>query len=418
MNNSFLKGCLLVLIGAITALWIRSILDWNRLSPIDESIRRLRTGDLMIRVVDSNWQPIVGAKVKLEQTSHYFEFGTALSSQMFGDRVNPADQARYWQLVRQLFNGSVHENALKWNETQPESSPANYAQSDRILTWSQRYGLKMRGHTLFWGDRRWLQSWLQQLSTSELRNAVEQRASEVCSRYQGRILEYDVLNEMLHSNFFRNRLGETIVDDMFGWCQTADPTARLYVNDFNILSGEDLEAYISQIHSLLDRGVPLGGIGIQGHIREDISPEQIQQSLDKLAQFGLPLKITEFDAVVDTEQEQARILTDVYRVAFAHPAVTGIYMWGFWEGAHWEPKAALFRKNFEPKPAAEAYRDLVYKQWWTRAKSKTNRRGKFKTRAFYGKYRVTVVLGKQKFEENITFSPPGQQSQAHIIVIR
>lgn len=38
-------------------------------------------------------------------------------------------------------------------------------------------------------------------------------------------------------------------------------------------------------------------------------------------------------------------------------------MWGFWEGAHWEPKTALFKRNWQPLPIAQAYLDLVYNKW-------------------------------------------------------
>jgi hypothetical protein len=34
-------------------------------------------------------------------------------------------------------------------------------------------------------------------------------------------------------------------------------------------------------------------------------------------------------------------------------------MWGFWEGAHWRPKAALWKRNWDMTPAARAYRDSM-----------------------------------------------------------
>ena len=63
-------------------------------------------------------------------------------------------------------------------------------------------------------------------------------------------------------------------------------------------------------------------------------------------------------------------------------------MWGFWEGAHWKPKAALWQRNWEMNPAAQAYRDLVFNQWWTRDQGNADPQGNYRTRAFYGRYRV------------------------------
>ena len=237
----------------------------------------------------------------------------------------------------------------------------------------------------------WNPAWLKSLSKQDLQIAVERRATEICGRYRGRIREYDVLNEMLHGDFFRQRLGADIVKTMFQRCHAADPGAVLYVNDYDILNGKRLDDYVRQIRSLLAQGVPVGGIGIQAHIlKETIAPAQIQHSLDTLAQFNLPIKITEFSTQTDTEQEQAKNLLNVYQIAFAHPQVKGILMWGFWEKAHWVPQAAIFDKNFRPKLAAKVYQDLVFRQWWTRSSGNTNRNGQFSTRAFFGQYRVTV----------------------------
>lgn len=398
---------------AAIAAWI---MHWTMDNPpsiaaLDPTIRNLRTGDLVVQVVDSQGQTIGNAAVNLEQTAHAFQFGTALSTEMFSPTANSAAQKQYLNLTRQLFNASVHENALKWYATEPARGQVSYADADRILDWSRANGLAMRGHTLFWAVEKWNQPWVKALSNEELRSAVQRRATEICQRYRGKIPEYDVLNEMLHGDFFQQRLGNDIVKQMFTWCQQADPTARLYVNDYDILNGKMLDRYVQQIRSLLQQGVPVGGIGVQAHIREPTTAAQVQQTLDTLAQFRLPIKITELGVVAATEAEQARILKDVYTVAFAHPAVTGILMWGFWEGANWEPRSAVFKRNFEPTLAAKTYQELVFQQWWTRAKGNTNRAGTFSTRAFFGNYRATVMIGGKGVERSFSFSPQSKLPQ-------
>ncbi len=376
----------------------------DRALPLDARIRSLRTGDLVLQVVDSRQQPVVGAIVNLQQTAHAFEFGTALSTEMFSPKANPADQARYLSLVKQLFNSGVHENALKWYATEPAQGRVSYEDADRILNWSDRNGLTMRGHTLFWEVERWNQPWVKALSKPQLQAAVQRRTTEICRRYRGKIPEYDVLNEMLHGNFFRQRLGAGIVKQMFEWCRAEDPTVHLYVNDYDLLNGKALDRYVQQIRDLQRQGVPIGGIGVQAHIREPITVEQIQRCLDALAVFKLPIKLTEVSVVAPSEAEQTRILTDLYQVAFAHPAVTGILLWGFWEGAHWEPKAAIFKQNFSPTPSAQAYRDLVLNQWWTAGRQTTDQAGKASQRAFFGKYEIKVTVGDRTTPQTVTFS--------------
>jgi endo-1,4-beta-xylanase len=75
---------------------------------------------------------------------------------------------------------------------------------------------------------------------------------------------------------------------------------------------------------------------------------------------------------------------------FSHPSVVGFQMWGFWEGSHWRPKGAMYRKNWDPKPNAEAYRDLVFRRWQTDEKTTTDANGACAVRGFLGEYRVTV----------------------------
>jgi endo-1,4-beta-xylanase len=384
-------------------------LNSEKTAALERRIRQIRMADVVIRVVDGRNRPMVGAQVQLTQTRHAFEFGTALSSEMFSPTANPAEQRNYWDTAKRLFNASVHENALKWYATEVERGKVSYEEADRILAWSQRQQMPMRGHTLFWEVERWQNPWAKRLSKGELRMAVQQRTLEVCRRYRGKIGEYDVLNEMLHGNFFRQRLGDGIVKEMFQWCQQADPAARLYVNDYNILTGQELDRYVQQIRTLQKQGVPIGGIGIQAHIREPLTPQQIQRSLDTLAQFRLPLKLTEVSVVAHTPEQQAQVLTDILRIAFAHPSITGIYQWGFWAGAHWEPKSALFRKNWQPTPAAIAYQTLVFKDWWTRAQGQTNAQGQWQQRGFLGQYTAIVRFQNRTVQTQFTLTPSPSQ---------
>ena len=418
LNNTRLLlwiSAIALLIGLFQPLTFSMVADSQAklieptINQLDERIRKIRMGDLQIRVINSKRSPIANAEVTIEQMSNAFQFGTSLRTEMFSDNVEKSDQKKYLQIAKELANSSVHEDALKWYSTESDRGQINYIDADRILAWSDRnYPLPMRGHNLFWEVERWSQPWLKQLSNDDLRQAVYNRATDICTRYRGRIVEYDVLNEMLHGNFFRSRLGDRIVDDMFARCAKADPQARLYLNEYDILNGKLVDAYAKQIRTLLDRGVPVGGIGIQAHIRENISIGTMQSSIDTLAKLGLPIKITEVSVVADTEDRKAQVLTDLYRVAFANPAVKGITLWGFWEGAAWEPKTALYDRQFKPLPAAISYRKLVLDQWQTNTIGKTgnsgDRTGLYSTRAFFGTYQVTVKKGDRSIQKMIIFN--------------
>ncbi len=347
----------------------------------DAAIRKYRMGTITVHT-----RP--GAAVKVTQLSHEFWFGTAVSAGMFGDRADAKVREQYLNILKENFNSAVHENALKWYSTGRRRGQVDYADADRILQWCEANGIRMRGHCIFWAVDRYVQNWVKGLDDDALRAAVEQRAKEVPARYAGRILEYDVNNEMLHGHYYEHRLGPGIRVQMFKWAHEADPQARLFVNDYNILSGNDVDAYVKQIQGLIDAGAPVGGIGCQGHFGGHIDMAKVKDSLDRLSKFGLPIRITEFDINTDDEQEKARLLGEFYTTCFAQPAVDGVVMWGFYEGAHWRPKAALWKRDFSPTPAAEVYRELVFNKWWTRFEGKADAEGVCRVPAFFGRHSI------------------------------
>jgi GH35 family endo-1,4-beta-xylanase len=160
---------------------------------------------------------------------------------------------------------------------------------------------------------------------------------------------------------------------------------------------------MAHIRKLLSQGIPISGIGIQGHSHlETFDREYLRKALDSLAIFGLPLRITEFNLpgmrselkqkqlTPEQEDAKAKEIVDFYRICFSHPAVDGILMWGFWEGANWIPSSSLYKRDWTPTPAAEAYHNLIYKDWWTYKSGVADKKGNFSIQGFYGKYKVTV----------------------------
>jgi GH35 family endo-1,4-beta-xylanase len=353
-------------------------------SDMAASIQKYRTGTIVIKTVP-------GTKITVNQLKHEFWFGTAISQFVFNGMVSEKDREKYLSILKDNFNSAVHENALKWYSTEKRKGEISYQNADIMLEWCEKNGLRMRGHCVFWSVERMVQPWIKELDNAKLRIKIEQHAREVLARYKGRITEYDVNNEMVHGGFYMDRLGGTIRHEMFDWCHQTDKDTILYVNDYNILSGHDFEKYEKQIASFIEAGVPVGGIGLQGHFgKNGVDPDKVVFVLDRLAKFNLPIKITEFDITTKDEDVKTRGLIDLYTIAFAHPAVDGILMWGFWEGTHWRKDAALWKKNWTPTKAAEAYRNLVYEKWWTKYEGKADDKGICKVSAFFGDHEVSV----------------------------
>jgi GH35 family endo-1,4-beta-xylanase len=367
---------------------------------LDASIAKLRMGTLVIEAA-------AGAKVSVEQVRHEFWFGATLPTGVFTGRTSPEDIAKFKEIFTSHFNAAVIEGAFKWHEMEPARGQVNYAVVDRMLAWADQQGIPVRGHCIFWGVPNRVQDWVKGLTDDELRLTMQQRARSIGARYRDRFAEYDLNNEMIHANYYEQRLGPEFIKRMALWVKDGDANAKLFVNDYDILTGKRLDDYVKHIRGLLDMGTPIAGIGVQGHLHGDtFDAAALQSALDELAKFNLPIRVTEFNfpgqrskyytgdrkAQLTPEEERAKAdnLHQYFRICFAHPAVTGIMMWGFWEGANWIPQSSLYKRDWTPTPAAEAYRDLVMKQWWTRWTGTAGADGKVTLRAFFGRHRVTV----------------------------
>ncbi|MHC4601185.1 MAG: endo-1,4-beta-xylanase, partial [Planctomycetota bacterium] len=316
------------------------------------------------------------------------------------------------------FNCAVHENALKWGVVNRRGPEPDWRAADAIVAWCRERDIAVRGHCILWANERHVPAFARGLDDDGLRRAVLARIEQVLTRYGGKIGEHDLNNEMVHLDYFARRLGPAFRTAMFLKAHKVAPEILMYVNDYNILSGGDLERYVSHIQGLLDTGAPVGGIGCQGHFGARIpDPVAVKMALDRLARFGLPIKITEFDIDTADEGRQAVDLYDFMKVCFSHPAVEGILLWGFWAGAHWRPRGALYDRDWRAKPAANAYRRLLFSEWHTDERGRTDDEGRFRTRAFFGRFRLTLQReGKPPLAREVDFpkGAPGREIEVRI----
>ena len=74
--------------------------------------------------------------------------------------------------------------------------------------------------------------------------------------------------------------------EMAEWVREGDPKAVLYLNDYDILTGKRLDDYMAHARGLLMQGVPIGGIGVQGHLHGDAFDRRVlKSSLETLAEL-------------------------------------------------------------------------------------------------------------------------------------
>lgn len=300
----------------------------------------------------------------------------------FGAAVVPeliAWEPRYRTTLGGEFNMLVAENVMKWGLIHPDRHRYNFCPADLLLEYAAANGMQVRGHTLVWHQQNpgWLSSG--DFSDADLRSILREHIRTVMGHYRGRIVQWDVLNEAIADNgtlrrtFWLERLGPEYIDLIFHWAREADPTALLFYNDYSIEEpGTKADAVLNLVRGMLERGVPIDGVGFQGHmstayVNTALFRGRFKANLQRFADLGLQLALTEVDVRVPVPasaamlETQARIYGDMLGVCLELPGCRTFVTWGFTDRHSWIPGvfpgygAALpFDSEYLPKPAYQA----------------------------------------------------------------
>ncbi len=353
-----------------------------------------------------------GDTVRATLERHDFPFGTAIA--FFG---NPKDSVEQWyrKTANRYFWAGVPENIFKWPEYEPKKGKIRKEEMREYLDFAKEFGWDFRGHVLVWGIQKYNydKHWSIQGSCKDIAKNIKMRIDRDLKEYKGKISEYDVWNEPIHETFLFDKCGWGLLDSAFVWAHRADPSATLYINDFNVVALGETERYYELIKGLLDRKVPVSGIGVQCHFGgAEVIPALIHERLDRLAEFGLPIKVTEFDMgeYVEeadgarglpsrmSEEERAKRYEMFIRSAFSHPAVKGIMLWGFWDARHWLPTGGIIAADGTEKPTAKRIYDLWHKVWTTDVQVVADKNGTIRFRGFPGTYRLKSNGAEKRVE--------------------
>jgi GH35 family endo-1,4-beta-xylanase len=379
----------------------------------DARIKELRQRQAQVRVVDEQGKAQAGVTIEVRQIRKAFPFGAAIGRAI-------TRNTQYQEFFKSHFNWAVFENESKWYSNQRVPDQDYYAVADAMAKWCRDNRIPVRGHCIFWEPEKWQTPWVKELDGQQLRAAVEHRMNSAVNHFRGTFVHWDVTNEMLHGSFFKDRLGEEIHVWMYKRARELDPTAKLFTNEFNVLSVDkdfkeiQTDEYVADVRRLIGQGAPIDGVGIQGHIwSEDIlaRPEVIRQRLDRVATLGLPIWISEFDVADADEKSNADKLELVYRTAYSHPAVEGIMMWVFWAGASWRgPNGGLAHRDWTLNEAGRRFEALMA-EWSTTAAGRTDSTGAFAFHGYHGDYAVTLKDPNASISPGTFILSPGQGPQ-------
>lgn len=292
----------------------------------------------------------------------YFSIGVAVSP-----RALKTEEA---ELIKREFNSITPENAMKMGPIHPKEDQYFWTDADSIVAFAERNQMKIRGHTLCWHSQ--APSWMfidakgDTVSKDVLLQRLKDHITTVVSRYKGKIYAWDVVNEVISDKpdeIYRRSAwykicGEEFIEKAFRYAHEADPRAILFYNDYNEIDPVKRTKIIGLINKLKAAGVPVHGVGLQGHwaINEP-SATQLDQTLSDFSGTGLVLQVTELDISVYPKEHSARTSKpedsktdfttekeqkqrDVYRTCFElfrkyKKQVTGVTFWNISDRHSW-----------------------------------------------------------------------------------
>lgn len=233
-----------------------------------------------------------------------FLVGTALdSSQISGEDTSAL------KIVKEHFNSIVAENVMKSEVIQPREGEFDFTMADKFVQFGEENNMTMIGHTLIWHSQ--APSWFFKDSTGNdvskevLIERMKNHIHTIVTRYKGKIKGWDVVNEAILDNGewrkskFYEIIGEEFVELAFRFAHEADPMAELYYNDYSMSKTGKREGVVRMVKNLLDKGVKVDAIGMQGHISlKHPTVEAFEKSIIAFANLGIKVMITELDMTV------------------------------------------------------------------------------------------------------------------------
>ena len=351
----------------------------------------------------------------------HFMIGTIYHGAVLGNDNHNLNQKKEFEITNREFNAITAENCMKPMYLIDENGAYDFEESDAFVAYAQSNGLTIIGHTLVWKNS--APDWFfkgddgKVVSRDVLIQRLEAYIETVVTRYKGKIAYWDVVNEAV--DIFRTKdgqkyaklkptpwhdiIGDDYIKIAYEAAHRADPDCKLLYNDFNMYQKEKIDFIIAMVKNLRTQGVPIHGIGSQGHMfMQHPLLEEVEYWLKACYKANIPLHITEMDisvlpnawkhkgASVEDRfdlaaefnpyskgipervlKQQARRYKALFKLFLKYSSnVERVTFWGVWDGNSWRnylpmqgrtDYPLLFDRNFKKKPAYHALKALVNK---------------------------------------------------------
>ena len=283
--------------------------------------------------------------------------------------------------IAEHFHIITPENIMKPALMQPKKGEYLFQLADDMFTYAKENNLTVAGHTLVWHQQslNWLEDHAK--TREEAIQYMRAHMEQVITRYAGQIAAWDVVNEAIKDDIrsdtsdwrahlrdskWLRLIGPDYIQIAFEMAHEIDPSATLYYNDYNLNYTNKAEVTYHMVRELRAAGVPIHGIGMQGHYHTNTPLETVENSLNLFAQIpGIKISFTELDITV-TGSEGKSALTDaqnrlqaqkyaqLFQLFKANASlIERITFWGYDDASSWRSDRFpnLWNADLTPKPA-------------------------------------------------------------------
>lgn len=218
------------------------------------------------------------------------------------------------------FNQLSAEYEMKMKGIWTSVSGYTWDNPDYLVNFAMQNNMKVHGHALLWYSS--FPDWIKTAAYDSLNfeNNVKTYIQTVVSRYKGKIVSWDVANEIFADDGSLRVEGfvyKTFKDPVgfygrcFQYARNADPSVKLFYNDYDqVLNSAKRNSVSKMVERFKKAGYPIDGIGDQFHTTVWTSKTTISNGLTDIARTGLLIHISELDIRVNQNKSDSYVFTE------------------------------------------------------------------------------------------------------------
>jgi endo-1,4-beta-xylanase len=275
--------------------------------------------------------------------------------------------ATYTSTFTTNFDRLTPENEFKMVWTQPTQGRFDFKVADKVAAFAKARGMHVRGHALVYAAANpgWVNKplflfpWTRSSLLAAMRTHISTMVTHFKTSFPGVVDVWDVVNEPFldsgarDQNVYQRVIGNDWIEQAFRAANAADPSALLYLNEFNAdVVGPRQQAVLALVRDFVARGVPIDGVGLEMHLGANgtyPTLEALKAVMAQYAQLGLRVQLTELDVLRPVTPDNGVAQRAAYNTAAQAcremPNCTDVSVWGVadaysWRGA--DQRATLF----------------------------------------------------------------------------